>query len=258
MSVLSRLKRKTASDPPRILIYGPPGMGKTSLAAEFPAAVFLQVEDGTPAGIEIDTFGTLHSFAEVMENITGLYTDEHSFQTVVIDSLDRLEPLVWAATCERNRWADIEAPGYGKGYLATDTEWRDLIDACSALRRDRGMNIVFIAHSTVTSVNDPMTVEYSRYDIRLHKRALALFQDEVDAILFLNQDVSITKDDPKAKDSRSRAVGGGNRYIYTSPRPAFVAKNRYDIPDKLLYNRGAGFTALSQYFPNQPTNTKAA
>lgn len=257
MSAFARLVRKRASDPPRVLIYGPPGMGKTSLAAEFPAPVFLQVEDGTPAGLEIDTFGKLNTFAEVMECLAGLYTDEHAFQTVVIDSLDRLEPLVWAATCERNRWNDIEAPGYGKGYLATDYEWREIIDAGNALRRDRGMNVVFIAHSTVTTVPDPMFVEYSRYDIRLHKRALALFQDEVDAILFLNQDVSITKDDPKDKDSRSRAVGGGNRFIYAAPRPSFVAKNRYDIPDKFQYKRGEGWSALAPYFPNTPANTKA-
>jgi len=71
------------------------------------------------------------------------------------------------------------------------------------------MGVVFIAHSTIETVNDPMTAAYSRYDIRLHKRAVAIFQDEVDAILFMNQDVSIKTDDNK-KDARRRADGGGN------------------------------------------------
>jgi hypothetical protein len=114
------------------------------------------------------------------------------------------------------------------------------------------MGVVYIAHSTIETVNDPMTQSYSRFDIRLHKRAVGIFQDEVDAIFFLNQDVSLKQDDPKAKQgagARVRADGGGNRWLYASPRPAFVAKNRYGIPDKLMYERGKGYETLAPYFP---------
>jgi len=255
---LSDLRRKVNDDPPRVLIYGPPGMGKTTLATEFPSPVFVQIEDGTPAGVEIDTFGLLTSYEQVGEALETLAVEDHDYQTVVVDSLDKLEPLVWRALCEQNKWQSIESPGYGKGYIEADHYWFSLLDICRTLRRERRMNVVFIAHSHVKSVNDPMTVEYSQFDIRLHKRALALFQDEVDAILFLNQDVTVVADDPKDKTSRVRGAGGGNRWIYATPRPSYIAKNRFGIPDKVPFRHGEGFAALAPYFPNTPKIEKAA
>jgi hypothetical protein len=246
------LRRVKATQPPRTLIYGPPGLGKTTLASEWPAPVFLQVEDGTPADLELSSFGRLQSYDEIIEALAALYTEEHKVQTVVLDSLDKLEPLVWAKTCQENQWQNIETPGYGKGYVTADAYWRDMIEGMNALRRDKNMAIVYIAHSSIDTVNDPMTASYSRYDIRLHKRAVGIFQDEVDAIFFLNQDVTLKANDPKAKagpGTRVRADGGGNRWIHCTPRPAFVAKNRYGIPDKLQYEKGKGFAALAHYFP---------
>ena len=124
------------------------------------------------------------------------------------------------------------------------------------------MGVICIAHSVIENVNDPMTASYSRYDIRLHKRAIGLMQDEMDAILFVNQDVSLLQNDAKAKagaGARVRATGGGNRWIHCTPRPAYVAKNRYGLPDKLEYKKGEGFAVLAPYFPGgKPAEPKKA
>jgi hypothetical protein len=241
---LKDLRTSAAILPPRILIYGPPGLGKTTLAAEFPSPIVIDVENGLPPGLNVPNFGDLAGYDAVMEVVTALYNEDHNFKTVVLDTVDRFEPMLWAKACEDNKWASIEAPGYGKGYVEADKYWRDLLDGLNALRRDKGMAIVLIAHSTIERFDDPLRASYSRFDIRLHKRALAIIQDEVDAILFVNQDATIKSEDAGFNKKINKADGGGARWIYCEGRPAFTAKNRYGLPDKLMFQKGNGFALL--------------
>ena len=264
---MNSLNRISEMKPPRILIYGPPGLGKTSLGTEFPNPVLLDIEGGRPENVpyeEVPGFDAkqLDTYGAVMEAISSLYNEDHDFATVVIDTLDRFEPLVWGAVCEDNRWDSIESPGYGKGYVEADRYWRDFLVALNGLRLDRGMSIVLIAHSDISRFDDPQSVSYSRFDIRLHKRALAMVQDEVDAVLFVNQDVNVKQEDLGFNKKRARAEGGSTRLIYTEGRPSFVAKNRFGFPPCIRYDKGKGFEAIAQYFPTAPAvaapNRKAA
>lgn len=255
---LSNLKRVRADLPARIIIYGPPGMGKTTLASEFPAPVFLQAEDGTPGDLELMSFGHLQSFAAVMDALTALYAEEHAYKTVVVDSLSELESLIWAETAQRNSWQSIEQPGYGRGYVEADRVWSEFIEGLNALRRQRGLCIVLIGHATVERFDDPTSQSYSRYDIDLHKRAKATLDREVDAIFLVKQEVAVVKEDAGFNKQRAIGMSGDARWIYTEGRPSYAAKSRYPMPDRLLFKRGAGYAALAQYLPGGMTPAATA
>lgn len=130
-------------------------------------------------------------------------------------------------------WSSIEDAGYGKGYVAALNLWRQYIDGLNALRDDRGMAVVQIAHTDIKRFDSPEHDPYDRYVIKLHARAAALLQEHSDIVLFANYRISTVKADVGFNKKVSRAVGSGERVIHTVERPAFLAKNRYDLPDTL-------------------------
>jgi DNA polymerase III delta prime subunit len=247
---LADLKTTAVVMPERVLIYGPPGLGKTTLACEWPNPILLDIEGGLPPTYDIHNFPQekLKTYDDVIDALGLLYQEAHDYKTVVIDTIDAFEPLVWEQACKINKWSSIEAPGYGKGYVEADKDWRMFLGGLDALRNERGMKVVLIAHSIVTQFDSPTTVNYSRFDIRVHKRATALLQDKVDAILFLNQEPTIKTETGAFGKKSHHAEGGGTRWIYTEGRPAFVAKNRYSMPERLMFRPGDGYTTLQPYF----------
>lgn len=274
---MSDLKRVRADQPPRILVYGPPGIGKTTLAAEFPDPVFLQIEEGTPGDLELDSFGKIESFGGVMEALGALYTEDHTFKTVVVDSVTELERLVFAETCARgdekgNAKANIEDFGYGKGYVYAKRVWQDFLDGINALRKDRGVTVILIAHSTVERFDDPETVSYDRYEIDLHKHSVGAIERDMDAIFLLKSPISVKKEEQGFNKERAIADSSSVVLIHAIGKPAFIAKNRYGMPPSIRFDKGRGFAALAPYFPNyeapaeetnvvsapKPTHKKAA
>ena len=179
---LADIRKFTAQLAPRILIHGAEGVGKTTIASKFPAPIFLQTEDGCPSGLEINSFGLIDNFEDLRSTIAALASEQHHYQTVVIDSLDATEELIWHDACRSQGWSSIESPGYGKGYVIVESWWIDILKGLEFLRRRLGMSVVLLAHSAIETINDPRAASYTSYQLRLHKRARGLVQDWCDAM----------------------------------------------------------------------------
>lgn len=228
MSLLNQVTKGKIQQPFLGLIQGVDGVGKSSLGAQMPSPIFIGPESGT-ANLNVTRL-SVDSFASVMTAIKELTDDPHTYQSLVVDSLDWLEPLVWehvVFSASDKKIKSIEDFGYGKGYAFAIDEWRKMISALNALREKRKMNILFIAHTHVKIAKDPTVVtEYERYQLKLNDKAAALWREFVDVVLFANFE-TLTASDKKGK---TRAFGDGARYLYTERRPGFDAKNRFGLP----------------------------
>jgi hypothetical protein len=259
----------TKSDkPPVILLYGVDGIGKTSLASEFPNPIYLHTDgEEPPSDIEMASPGTIESYTDLVELINELLTTEHPHQTVIIDSIDGLESLVWAETASRLKIGSIEEAGYGKGYIEADTEWQYLMAGVLALKNQLGIGVVLLAHPEVIRFDSPITDPYARYTIKLHKRANALIREKSDIVAFMNYRTTIKEKEVARQKTVAHGEGGGDRQVHLEERPGYLAKNRYQMPVTIQYKKGKGYTELSKFFPapyervandNDTTTKKAA
>jgi hypothetical protein len=214
------------------MLYGVHGVGKSSFGARAPTPIFVQTEDGL-GEIDVDRFPLATTYAEVMKAIGELYEEEHDYKTVVVDSLDWLERLVWTEVCRRRGLESIEDAGYGKGYVFALDLWREILDGLSALRSKRVMGVVLIAHSRIERFENPETETYDRYVPRLHKLASAIVQEWADEVLFATYRIHTKKVDEGFGRKRAQGIGTGERILRTTERPAHVAKNRLNLPDEL-------------------------
>ena len=220
---------KNTIKPPRIIIYSDPGLGKTTFGASAPSPVFIQTEDGL-GSLDATAFPLAQSFTEVMEAIGTLYSEPHEFKTLVVDSLDWLENLVWKQVCKDNKVESIERMPFGKGYVEALSVWRQFFDGITALRDAKGMIVIMISHSETKRVEDPMMASYDTHTLKLHKRAAALAEEFADVILFAAMQTNMVTEDSGFNSKRTRAVTTGTRVIHTVGQPAFLAKSRYPIP----------------------------
>jgi hypothetical protein len=217
---------RNARKAPRIVLYGVPGIGKTTLAACADSPVFIQTEDGL-GNIDAPAFPKATSYKQVLAAMAALINEENEFKTVVLDSLDALEPMLWQHVCDENSKRNIEDFGFGKGYVYAAAEWRRLLSGFDMLR-DHGKTVVLIGHSQVVRFESPEVDAYDRYQLRLHKHAESCVVDWADAVLFANYKVTAV-----TSGERKRGVGDGSRVLLTTERPAYRAKNRYGLADSI-------------------------
>ena len=248
MKLLEKVMCGKAPAPRRVMLYGTHGIGKSTFASCAPKPIFLQTEDGL-GEIDCDKFPLVTNFNEAMAALSELYTEKHPYQTIVVDSLDWLERLIWAEVCRKRNVENVEEIGYAKGYVFSLTQWREFLEGLSALRADRGMTAILIAHARIERFENPETESYDRYVPRLHKLAAAIVQEWCDEVLFATYKVYTKQSDEGFNRKRTQGVGSGERIIRTQERPAHVAKNRLNLPDELPLD----WNTYAQHMANDTT-----
>lgn len=244
------------SDAIKTTIFGPEGVGKTTLAAQFPDPVIWDIEDGTKSYQKSADSEVRQRFQKVLKKPTSWtmafqeieYIKQNKFcKTLVCDTIDWLEQLCIQHICSVNGKKSIEDFGYGNGYVYLGEEFGKLLNKLQELV-DEGINIVLVAHSQVKKFEQPDEMgAYDRYELKLgNKKTVAttsaLVKEWSDMILFCNYKVIIMTEQNGKKKAQ-----GGERVMYTTHKPAWDAKNRFNLPDELPLD----FKPLAFIFENQ-------
>lgn len=233
VSILDKIT-KPADRPVLVTVLGDSGMGKTSLAATFPNPIFIRAEDGLqaiPEASRPDAFPVVSRADDVWDQLAALIKEGHDYKTLVIDSVTALERMfvaeVIASDPKNPKSINQALGGYGAGLAAVATMHQRVRKAAGVLV-EKGMNVVFIAHADTETIELPDQDPYTRYSMRLGKRSVAPYLDDVDVVGFIKLQTFTMGD-----GERKKAISDGTRILVTYATAANVSKNRYGITEDL-------------------------
>ncbi|XHR29620.1 MAG: ATP-binding protein [Chthoniobacteraceae bacterium] len=247
MSLLSKITKGAAGLPPRVLLSGPEGIGKSTFAANAPAPLFLAAEDGLTGLERVDRY-TPGTFRELLDFITEIEkAPKVAFRTLVIDTADWLERLIQDHCCKRDHQKHIESYSFGKGYKIVEPELVALLAQLDRLRHKHRLGIIILSHVQIKSHTPPGGDPYDRYEMKGHKGFTGLLREWPDACLFAVFETFTTK------EGNAKKTIGGERTLHTQWAPGWDAKNRYNLPDPIPLDRERGYSALLELIAQSRT-----
>lgn len=226
------------AQPHRVLLYGTEGIGKSTFGADAPKPIFIPAEQGTHQ-LDVARFPKPESWRDVLEAVRTLTADSHDFRTLVIDTVDAVEPLLWRHMIDRDqskdrngkpKLHDIEDYGFGKGFQKALDDWRVLLRALETLQATKQMHLVLIAHSQVRTFKNPEGEDFDRYELKVNPKAGGLLKEWADCVLFAQYETFAKKDEATR---RVRGLDTGARLMRVERRAAYDAKNRFGLTESI-------------------------
>lgn len=217
----------------KVLIYGVEGVGKTTLAAQFPDPLFIDCEGGTD-NFDVARFQRPTSWEMLLQEVEQVKQNPSMCSTLVIDTIDWAEAEAIRYVCDSHQVKNIEDFGWSKGYTYLNEEMGNLLNLLTEVR-DAGINVVLTAHMNIRTISLPDdSGAYDRYELKLktakNGNNSQLVKEWADMVLFLNYKQYVVKDE---KTKQSKVTGGRERVMYTNHTAAYDAKNRFGLPDQL-------------------------
>lgn len=218
--------------PQKVVIYGAEGIGKSTLAAQFPNPLFIDTEGGT-AQLDVRRIEKPGSFDELISVVNEVAADPNICKTLILDTADWAEQMCIAGVCAKYKKAGIEDFGYGKGYTYLSEEYTRLLNAFDSVIA-AGIHVVITAHAKMRKFEQPDEMgAYDRWEMKLSKQVAPLLKEWCDLLLFCNYKTFVV-----TAQNETKKVQGGKRVMYTSHHPCWDAKNRHVLPEEIELDYG--------------------
>ncbi len=221
----SKGKRRIAH---RVGLFGPGGIGKSTLCGLAPGARFIDLERGTD-DLTVERIDAPDG-RWTWELLRAAIQHESLWKTagtVVVDTVTAAEELCidfilrTVPTHDNDSTRGIEGYGYGKGYTYVYEEFLKLLGDLDAHVR-AGRNVVLVMHDITARVPNPVAEDFIRYEPRLQAVGKSSIRHRVrewlDHLLYIGYDLAVNK--------AGKAQGSGSRMIYPQELPWAMAKSR--------------------------------
>ena len=232
---LNKIQKGIKREPRKIIIYGPPKLGKSTLSGSTKNALMIPTEDRV-AHIDCDKTPVAKSYADVMGVFDVLLKEKHGYKRIILDTLDWFEPLLHEYICHEKGFKSLtddhnKETAFQKGlkYHAV-SGWKAFLYNCDVMR-ENGFDVIFIAHSAVISVSPPDSDSYDKYVMKIDKNALAIVEEWADVIAFYDKEIFVKNED-KGLSKKGKAISKNSRVLNLSGQSAaMISGNSYGLPD---------------------------
>lgn len=214
--------------PPRIVVYGKAGIGKTTFAASANKPLIIDLE-GSADYIDVPKVHP-KDFAAFIQVIDALLTEPHEFKTLCVDTLDWLEAMIHEEICRKVKAKTISdkhvaETAYGNGHILATNYFIDIRNKLDRLRIEKGMAIVLNAHTLIKKRNDPLDGDFDEHSLKLHDKFSAAAVEWADAVLLLKKKTI-------QSDKTPNGFKEAGRIMLSSGILGTTTKNRLYLPDE--------------------------
>lgn len=235
---LGSITKTATSLPTKDVIYGEPGWGKTSLAAQFSKPLFVMAEGEMSGLTTLISYGQIEpvdhipepvdSWEKLLSIVESLIENDHDYKTIVFDAINGFEMICFKHVRDRDfKGSQDNFQSYAKGYEVARQDWKQFLLLLDRLQYAKKIKVILLNHRIVKPAKDPMiTEEYDRFQPDMHPKLWGETAKWADNIFFGGQLIQV--------DSKKRKATGSNNVLFVEGSAAVEAKNRIGLTDMIF------------------------
>ena len=199
-------------------IYGPPKVGKTTLATQMPKALLLAFERGYNAipGVIAQDVNTWGEMKQIFRELKKPEVQE-AYKTIVVDTVDIAADLCQKYICNQLGIDNMGDGGWGpNSWSKYKKEFEDVFRGLTMM----GYAVVFISHSKTGTDKDQTGKEFGFTKPTTQSSALQIIENMADIYCYARMYLGTDGEEKRVLTLRSPAGSGiscGSRFKYITP-----------------------------------------